>query len=107
MAQGGGGPLVQVLGPMPETGGPLWLVTRGPEGGRGMAGPPGPPGPGPPALSWSGRWRALTIPTGIEPASRETRRQIPQNYFETEIVTEQGSMAELTFWVWGIVCLFA
>ena len=37
MGQGGGGPEVQVLGPMqgPHTGGPAWLETRGPDGGRG------------------------------------------------------------------------
>lgn len=73
MAQGGGGPLVQVLGPMPDTGGPLWLVTRGPEGGRGIAEHPG---PGPLGFSWSGRWRALTIPTGIEPASMKIISQV-------------------------------
>lgn len=63
--QGGGGPLDQVLGPMPR----LLGVTRGPLGGRGRA------GAGPSSargdLSASSRWRALTMPTGMEePATR-------------------------------------
>ena len=66
MAQGGGGPLDQVLGPIPDTGGPPWVETRGPDGGKGMVEQADPDEA---CFSWfSVRWRALTIPTGIEPA---------------------------------------
>ena len=60
MGQGGGGPEVQVLGPMPgpHTGGPAWLETRGPDGGRGAK----------LGFSCSGILRlADTIPTGMVP----------------------------------------
>ena len=60
MGQGGGGPEDHVLGPMPgpHTGGPAWLETRGPEGGRGAE----------LGFSSSGILRlADTIPTGIVP----------------------------------------
>ena len=69
MAHGGGGPLDQVLGPIPganDVGGPPWLEMRGPEGGSGMQPGSWPRAPG--TFSCSVRWRALTIPTGMEPA---------------------------------------
>ena len=80
--QGGGGPLDQVLGPIP------WLLeTSGPEGGRGIGLRSGTEVLSPleqaeevgvaqteeawllPPFSVSGLWRALTIPTGIVPAT--------------------------------------
>ena len=63
MGQGGGGPEVQVLGPMPgpHTGGPVWLDTRGPDGGRGAE----------LGFSCSGILRlADTTPTGIVPENK-------------------------------------
>ena len=63
MGQGGGGPEVQVLGPMPgpHTGGPAWLDTRGPDGGRGAE----------LGFSCSGILRlADTTPTGMVPENK-------------------------------------
>ena len=93
MAQGGGGPLDQVLGPIPDTGGPPWVETRGPEGGKGMVEHADPGA----CFSCSVRWRALTIPTGIEPAITKLINLIsacsscalfgPKNSFEPPVDT--------------------